>query len=348
MENKQKDKMRNLQDFSDLLGGRQNDLEINTQDNNSENPDNANYSIPKEDSFNSSAMAYADINKQLNNWYDKPATEVDEQAQLALEWRIQELERKLEESEEKKNAVNEQLELIEKSYAVASKYMPNGQQEQDIQQQSIKSALFEKIKPVTQVNNSVVSFLGREMYNEEFMVEYSKPRNLGFNTISSQETAQNKNCIRACVYQTIKLSDGKDLQLRLLEPMLADNILIPANTILTGNAKISGERLHVTIFSIQYAENIIPVELMVYDLDGLPGFSAPSSDEVNAAKEIAANMGSQMGSSITITDNAGSQLAADLGRGLIQGTSQYISNKMRKVEVTLKANHQVLLLLSKL
>ncbi|MDH8702718.1 hypothetical protein M2138_002087 [Dysgonomonadaceae bacterium PH5-43] len=55
-------------------------------------------------------------------------------------------------------------------------------------------------------------------------------------------------------------------------------------------------------------------------------------------------MGTSMGSSITITDDAGSQLAADLGRSLIQGTSQFFSKKMREVKVTLKAGYKVLLL----
>ena len=35
---------------------------------------------------------------------------------------------------------------------------------------------------------------------------------------------------------------------------------------------------------------------------------------------------------------------ADLGRSAIQGTSQYISQKMREVKVTMKAGYKVLLL----
>lgn len=65
---------------------------------------------------------------------------------------------------------------------------------------------------------------------------------------------------------------------------------------------------------------------------------------LNAVKEIAANMGAGMGSSITITDDAGSQLLSDLGRSAIQGVSQYVSKKMRSVKVTLKAGYSVLLL----
>ena len=40
-------------------------------------------------------------------------------------------------------------------------------------------------------------------------------------------------------------------------------------------------------------------------------------------------MGSAMGSSINISTNAGAQLAADLGKGVIQGASQYLSTKFR-------------------
>ena len=37
------------------------------------------------------------------------------------------------------------------------------------------------------------------------------------------------------------------------------------------------------------------------------------------------------------------QIASDLGKGVIQGVSQYISKRMRTVKITLKAGHRVLL-----
>ena len=65
--------------------------------------------------------------------------------------------------------------------------------------------------------------------------------------------------------------------------------------------------------------------------------------EISAVKEIAANMGSSLGSSINISTDAGAQLASDLGKGVIQGTSQYIARKMRVVKVHLKAGYKVML-----
>ena len=121
-------------------------------------------------------------------------------------------------------------------------------------------------------------------------------------------------------------------------------MLIPANTVLTGTARIDGERMMITVNAVQYRGSVIPVELLVYDMDGGEGISVPSSDEISAVKEIAANAGSGLGSSITITDDAGTQLLSDLGRSVIQGTAQYVGQKMRQVKVTLKAGYRVLLL----
>lgn len=126
--------------------------------------------------------------------------------------------------------------------------------------------------------------------------------------------------------------------------MRAGGVLIPANTVLTGTARIDGERMMITVSAVQYRGSVIPVELLVYDMDGGEGISVPASDEISAVKEIAANAGSGLGSSITITDDAGTQLLSDLGRSVIQGTAQYVGQKMRQVRVTLKAGYRVLLL----
>ena len=92
-----------------------------------------------------------------------------------------------------------------------------------------------------------------------------------------------------------------------------------------GTAKIQGERLDIGITSLEYDGTIIPVELAVYDTDGQPGIFIPNSMEMNAVREVAANMGGSLGSSINISTNAGAQLASDLGKGLIQGLLVYVA-----------------------
>ena len=74
------------------------------------------------------------------------------------------------------------------------------------------------------------------------------------------------------------------------------------------------------------------------------GIFIPGSMEMSAIKEVAANMGAGLGSSINISQqSAGDQLLTDLGKGAIQGTSQYIAKKMRIIKVHLKAGYNLML-----
>lgn len=341
MRQKEQERMRSLQDFSTMFD--------HNEEQKQEDPNQPEYyespsarQTTSTNNLQASATAYQDINKQLGEWYEEPAGQSAQE--LAVEERMNELERKLQEAEERKAAEDEQAALLEKSYAMAARYMPPqaGQTESDNAVLSTKDKV--NVQPVKQVRHNVVSLLAAPMPDDEFIESFSQPRNMGFFTAAGNEGAKDKNSIRACVNQTVTLTSGKELSIRLLEPMQAGNILIPANSIITGACRIGSERMEVTINSIQYAGNIIPVELQVYDMDGQRGISVPNSDEIKAAKEIASQMAQSAGSSITITDDAGSQFAADIGKSLIQGASQYVSKKMSVVKVTLKANHKLLLL----
>lgn len=354
MQSKQQEKMRSLQDFAFSLGEdeteRQSASASQTVEYYEKPEPSGGVDTRGNNAFRSSVAAYENVNKQLGSFYEEPAAkEADEQARLAMEQRIGELERRLEEEQQRKSAEEDQLAMIEKSYAIAARYMGSGQQNAATDAQAAQAAATSgnrkaAVQPVRQVRRNVVSLLAAPMPDSVFMQEFVKPRNWGFHTAAGNEDVKEKNSIRACVYQTVTITDGQEVGLRLLEPMMAGTTLIPANTVINGSARISGERMGIAVSAVQYAGNVIPVELMVFDLDGGEGIFVPGSEEINAVKEIAANMGSGMGSSITITDDAGSQPLADLGRSAIQGASQYVSKKMRTVKITLKAGYQVLLL----
>jgi conjugative transposon TraM protein len=361
---KDKDKKRSLSDFAYLLEEEQSkkgqDRSLGTK---SSLPDYSRNSQgigtgvqtkspDKSASIRSSVGAYQNINRQLGSWNDQPKVENDQQVQSKLENRIQELERKQEEEALRKKTEDDQLAVIEKSYQLAVKYMsaPNNQGANSSPAEASKAtsnaSSGEKAiaQPVRQVKQNVVSLLGSSG-NGSATAEYdTNVHNSRFRTVTGNQESADKNSIRACINQTVTLTNGKELQLRLLESIQVGDLLIPANTLITGPCRIGGERLNVVVTSIQYAGNIIPVQLQVYGTDGQAGISVPGNDAVTAAKEVASSLASSSGSSIMISDNAGSQLAADLGKGLIQGASQFVSKKMSTVRVTIKAGYQVLLL----
>ena len=255
--------------------------------------------------------------------------------------------------------VNDQMALLEKSYQLAAKYMPAGGKGQSIPAARPSTSGSETASegkavvttrngkavafPVSHVSEQVVSALAQPMSDSTFRSEYVKERNYIFHTAIGTAPLTEKNTISACVHTRQTVTDGQMVRFRLLEPMLVSGKEIPRNTSVVGVAKIQGERLNVLISSLEYHGNIIPVELAVYDTDGQAGIFIPGSMERSAAKEIVAGMGTSAGSSMNFSTDAGAQLAADLGKGLIQGTSQYFSKKMRTVKVHLKAGYKVLL-----
>ena len=188
--------------------------------------------------------------------------------------------------------------------------------------------------------------LSQSISDSAFINQLSQPRNFSFITAGKEKVYKDRNTIWACVNSNQKLTNGQNVKLRLLEPVETGGLVFPKHAVVTGIAQIQGERLHIIINALELEGNIIPVQLSAYDTDGQQGLFIPGSIEVNAVKEITASMGRDAGTSINLSQGttAGQQLAADVGRGFIQGTSQYISKKMRTTKVTLKAGHRLLLM----
>ena len=348
MKQRQDEKMRSLQDFAYMLGDDKKPSG-NLVSPSDEPVKNDVYkpqqNRPAQSSIQTSANAYRDINRTLGTFYE--SKEDPEKERLAKE--LEELQVSLAEKESKQNTVDEQLALMEKSYQIAAKYMPQMQGQSPVRSDEAGAAERgasgkTEVVPVSQVTERTVSALQQDMSSAEIARAFSQPRNMGFFTVSAETQKESKNTISACIHDDQTIMAGQSVRLRLLEQMQAGSVIIPRSTLITGIAKIQGERLGVTVVSLEYAGIIIPVELRVYDTDGQAGVCIPNSTEINAVKEVAANMGTSAGTSISLTSDAGQQLAADLGRGVIQGTSQYVSKKLREVKVSLKAGYRVFLL----
>ena len=288
----------------------------------------------------SSRVAYRDINRQLSTFYETPA--VDEEKE-DLKRQVAELTDRLQQQQNAMPTTDDQMALLEKSYELAAKYM-NGGQEQ-VAQVSVTGDIDRKPDAVAvrAVRETTVSGLQQPMSDADFIQAYSQPRHYGFNTAVGTGYAMVKNTVAACIHQDQTLTDGQAVKLRLLEPMQAGNIVVPKNTLVAGTAKVQGERLDILVSSIEYAGNIIPVELAVFDTDGQKGLSIPSSMEQEAFNEAMANIGSGLGTSISFAQSAGQQVAMDVTRGLLQGTSGYLAKKFRTVKVKLKAGYKVML-----
>ena len=331
---KQQDKIQSLQDFGFTL------------DDDTEEPQEEINLMPEEDpkpqrgGGASSRVAYRDINRQLSTFYETPP--VDEEKE-ELKRQVAELTDRLKQQQNATPTADDQMALLEKSYELAARYMNGGQGQ--VAQVPVTGGIERKPDAVAvqAIRETTVSGLQQPMSDADFIRAYSQPRNYGFNTAVGTGYAMGKNTVAACIHQDQTLVDGQAVKLRLLEPMQAGNIVVPKNTLVAGTAKVQGERLDILVSSIEYAGNIIPVELAVFDTDGQKGLSVPSSMEQEAFNEAMANIGSGLGTSISFAQSAGQQVAMDVTRGLLQGTSGYLAKKFRTVKVKLKAGYKVML-----
>ena len=331
---KQQDKIQSLQDFGFTL------------DDDTEEPQEEINLMPEEDpkpqrgGGTSSRAAYRDINRQLSTFYETPP--VDEEKE-ELKRQVAELTDRLKQQQNATPTADDQMALLEKSYELAARYMNGGQGQ--VAQVPVTGGIERKPDAVAvqAVRETTVSGLQQPMSDADFIRAYSQPRNYGFNTAVGTGYAMGKNTVAACIHQDQTLTDGQAVKLRLLEPMQAGNIVVPKNTLVAGTAKVQGERLDILVSSIEYAGNIISVELAVFDTDGQKGLSVPSSMEQEAFNEAMANIGSGLGTSISFAQSAGQQVAMDVTRGLLQGTSGYLAKKFRTVKVKLKAGYKVML-----
>lgn len=284
----------------------------------------------------SSTSAYRDMNRSLTTIYTPRETSREEE----LLRRIKELEKRQNMEPSQEQSLEEKMALMEKSYELAARY--NGKQTPSVTPTDDRKDRT-SVKPVKRIRQEVVSSLAQPVSDGDFIAGTSEERNTGFHTPVGRTPVSDRNTIAACVHGTQTVSDGQALRVRLLEAMAVDDRLIPKGTVLTGRTRIQGERMDVVITNVEYQGTVIPVELEVYDADGQQGILVPNSLEYDAVREIAAGMGGSMGSSISISTDAGAQIASDLGKGVIQGVSQYITKKMSTVKVTLKAGHRLLL-----
>lgn len=347
---KQEQKMRTLEDFTAMTPDDEEEEVV-------EIPEESKYTSgvgsgssyrsgsTRSNSFSTSTSAYNDINATLGSFYEEPREDPEKEA---LKAELEELKQSMAQQQNSQPTYADQVALLEKSYELAAKYMPGNAATSESAAEEVESTTRSgkaKAQPVGHVTTPVVSALAQPVSDSVMIAGLSQSVGGGFHTAVGEAPKQTaRNTIKACVHGDQTIISGQSVRLRLLEAMRVGKYVLPRNTLITGEGSIKGERLDIEILQVEHNGTIIPVELTVHDNDGQAGIFIPGSMEASAAKEMAANLGQNLGTSISITNqSAGDQLLSEVGRGAIQGVSQYISKKMREEKVHLKSGYTLML-----
>ena len=174
--------------------------------------------------------------------------------------------------------------------------------------------------------------------NEEAgqMVKKVRTSSSYFNTIADVDAEP--NLIKAIIDEDIKAVDGSRVRLRLLDDVEINETVVKKGTyiyaIMSG---FGGQRVKGTIKSLLVDDQIVKVNLSLYDTDGLEGLYVPQSSFRETTKDVAS---SSMGGSMSINDGGTGNSFSQWGMQAVQQayskTSNAISKAIRKNKAKLK------------
>lgn len=300
-------------------------------------------------SHDESLTSYRNAQQTLGAFYQQ-----DDYQARELKRQVQQLKKEADDRDRTvaSPTMNDQLVLMEKSYQMAAKYLPSSTthpiSEKPATEKHEGDSPKEQFIPLSASTKKVVSSIYREPTDSAFVGHVMSNRLLGFSASSSETSGSiGKNTYKAEVSEDQLILSETLVNLRLKESIQVASFSIPEGKVLEAMAKFQGGRLQLKISSIEHKGQIIPVEINIYDKDGQQGLAFPYSPELSTASEIIGNMSQNSGTSITMTQSGGQQVASDLSRSVVQGVSGYFSKKVRTPKVTLKAGHQVYLMSKK-
>ena len=181
--------------------------------------------------------------------------------------------------------------------------------------------------------------------NKEKMDEFlNSTFNVGKSGINSEFNAfyrENENSfIKAVIDENNKGFLGSRIRFRLLEDIFVGNKKIEKGSILYGQILgFSMQRVDLKIVSVFTKGEILPVNLSIYDIDGMKGLYVPESVFRDMIREMGSNsvQGTQM-------DMGGQGFFTSIGSKLFTSTSKSIANLIKTNKAKLKYNSYVFLI----
>jgi conjugative transposon TraM protein len=157
-------------------------------------------------------------------------------------------------------------------------------------------------------------------------------------SVYTVEAAGGENAVTAIIPEKQTLVSGATIRLQLTEPVTIAGMQISSDQFLYGTAMLSNERLKIQIRSIRAGNNILPVSVDIYDLDGMEGIYVPGSISRDVSKQSLDQGMSGLG--LTALDPS---IGAQVASAGIQTAKTLISRKVKLIQVSIPGGYQVLL-----
>ena len=168
-----------------------------------------------------------------------------------------------------------------------------------------------------------------------------------FNTLAVNE--KEPTLIKAIIDENVKAVDGSRVRLRLLDDVEIGEMVVKKGAYLYATMSgFSSQRVKGTVKSVLVDDEIVKINLSLYDTDGMEGLYVPSSQFRETTKDVAS--GAVTGNVDMNTTNTGSsfsQWGMQTMQNAYQKTSNAIGKAIKKNKVKLKYGTFVYLINSK-
>ena len=212
--------------------------------------------------------------------------------------------------------------------------------------QEARQRLEAETKGEVKINEKAVSEISEEAEAEE-VVKKQKETSDYFNTITTNEPEH--KLIKAIVDEDIKVTDGSRVRLRLLDDIdVGDRTIAKGSYLYCTMSGFSQQRIKGTVKSVLVNDELVKVNLSIYDTDGMEGLYVPKSSFRETTQDVASGAMSQ---SMSLNDGSSTTSMGRWGMQALQNayqkTANAISKNIRKNKVKVKYGTQVYLINSK-
>lgn len=186
-----------------------------------------------------------------------------------------------------------------------------------------------------EVNENEVNSIDEHTTSSTVVKLVKKPSDY-FHTLAENEPEP--KLIKAIIDEDIKAVDGSRIRLRLLDDVEIGELVVPQGAYLYATMNGFGsQRVKGNVKSLMVADELMKVNLSIYDTDGLEGLYVPGSTFRETSKDVASSaLGSNVNMNNGTTGNSFTQWGMQAVQNAYQRTSNAISKSVKKNKAKLK------------
>ncbi len=176
-----------------------------------------------------------------------------------------------------------------------------------------------------EVNENEVNSIDENTTSSKVVKLVKKPSDY-FHTLADNKPEP--KLIKAIIDEDVKAVDGSRVRLRLLDDVEINELVVPKGAYLY--AIMSGfgsQRVKGNVKSLLVADELVKVNLALYDTDGLEGLYVPGSAFRETSKEVAS---STLGGNVSMNNGTGGNSFTQWGMQAVQNAYQRTSNALSK------------------